>query len=102
MFARVARYEVPQDRLEQAVAAFGEAGKAIEHLDGFAGGYVLVDNEDGRTMTITLWANAAALENSERAARNARHQAAETAGGSVLSVEKFEVAQELAAAPSST
>jgi heme-degrading monooxygenase HmoA len=102
VFARVARYEVPQDRLEQAVAAFGEAGKEIEHLDGFAGGYVLVDNEDGRTMTITLWENTAALENSERAARNARQQAAETAGGSVLSVEKFEVAQELAAATSST
>lgn len=99
MFARVARYEVPQDRLEQAVAAFGEAGKEIEHLDGFAGGYVLVDHEDGRTMTITLWENNAALENSERAARGARQAAADAGGGSVLSVEKFEVAQELAATP---
>ena len=97
MFARVARYEVPQDRLEQAVAAFGEAGKAIEHLDGFAGGYVLVDYEDGRTMTITLWANAAALENSERSAGKLRREAASAVGGTVLSVEKFEIAQELTA-----
>ena len=65
MFARVARYEVPGDQLEQAVAAFGEAGKQIEHLEGFAGGYVLMDEEDGRTMTLTLWENAVALENSE-------------------------------------
>jgi heme-degrading monooxygenase HmoA len=100
VFARVARYEVPGDQLEQAVAAFGEAGKQVEHLEGFAGGYVLVDEEDGRTMTLTLWENAVALENSERHARNLRREAAESAGGSVLSVEKFEVAQELAAQPS--
>jgi heme-degrading monooxygenase HmoA len=100
VFARVARYEVPRDRLAQAVAAFGEAGREIEHLEGFAGGYVLVDEEDGRTMTITIWQNAATLENSERAARAARQAAADAAGGTVLSVEKFEVAQELVAQPS--
>lgn len=100
MFARVARYEVPGDQLEQAVAAFGEAGKQIEHLEGFAGGYVLMDEEDGRTMTLTLWENAVALENSERHARNLRREAAESVGGAVLSVEKFEVAQELVAQPS--
>jgi heme-degrading monooxygenase HmoA len=100
VFARVARYEVPQNQLEEAVVAFGEAGAQVEQLDGFAGGYVLIDREDGRTMTITLWENAVVLENSERAARNIRHEAAEKVSGSVLSVEKFEVAQELAAQPS--
>ena len=97
MVARVARYEVPQDRIDDAVAAFGEAGAQIENLHGFAGGYVLIDQDDGRTMTITLWENSAAMENSEGAAGRMRRQAAQTAGGSVLSVEKFEVAQELAA-----
>jgi heme-degrading monooxygenase HmoA len=101
VFARVARYEVPQDRLDDAVNAFGEAGRQIESLDGFAGGYVLVDAEDGRTMTLTLWENAVALENSERNAGKLRREAAESAGGTVLSVEKFEVAQELVAHPSS-
>ena len=100
MFARVARYEVPGDQLEQAVAAFGEAGKQIEDLDGFAGGYVLVDEEDGRTMTLTLWENTVALENSERHAGKLRREAAESAGGTVLSVEKFEVARKLVAQPS--
>jgi heme-degrading monooxygenase HmoA len=97
MVARVARYEVPQDRIDDAVAAFGEAGAQIENLDGFAGGYVLIDREDGRTMTVTLWNNSAAMENSESTAGRIRRQAANDAGGSVLSVEKFEVAQELAA-----
>jgi heme-degrading monooxygenase HmoA len=97
MLARVARYEVASDRIGDAVTAFGQAARQVEALDGFAGGYVLVDHEDGRTMTVTLWENFAALENSERAAGKARREAASAVGGSVLSVEKFEVAQELSA-----
>jgi heme-degrading monooxygenase HmoA len=96
MLARVARYEVPEDRLEEAVAAFGEAAGQIEQLTGFGGGYILVNYEEGRTMTLTLWENTAALENSEREAGRIRRQAANSVGGSVLSVEKFEVAHELA------
>jgi hypothetical protein len=46
---------------------------------------------------VTLWDNFAALENSERVAGKARREAATSVGGTVLSVEKFEVAQELAA-----
>ena len=97
MQARVARYEVGTDRIQDAIDAFGDAGKEIEQLDGFAGGYVLVDHEDGRTMTLTLWENDAALEESEKTARAARNKASEDVGGSVLSVEKFEVAHELQA-----
>jgi heme-degrading monooxygenase HmoA len=99
MLARVARYEVASDRIQDAIDAFGEAAKEIERLDGFAGGYVLVDYEDSRTMTVTLWENDAALEQSESTARSARNRAAEEVDGSVLSVEKFEVAQELVARP---
>ena len=97
MLARVARYEVDSSRIDDAISAFGESVKEIEGLEGFAGGYILVDHEDGRTMTLTLWDNFATLENSERAAGKARREAATAVGGSVLSVEKFEVAQELAA-----
>lgn len=81
--------------------AFGEAAKQVEQLDGFAGGYVLVDPEDGRTMTVTLWENAVLLESSERVAGNARRAAAAAVDGSVLSVEKFEVAQQLSGSSSS-
>jgi len=95
MLARVARYEVAFDRIDEAVTAFGDAAREIEGLDGFAGGFVLVDHEDGRTMTLTLWDNLAALENSERVAGKVRREAASAVGGTVLSVEKFEVAQEL-------
>ena len=100
MLARVARYEVRSEQIDAAVQAFGEAAKQIEQLDGFAGGYVLVDPEDGRTMTVTLWENAGMLENSERVAGKARREAAEAVDGSVLSVEKFEVARELSGSSS--
>jgi heme-degrading monooxygenase HmoA len=95
MLARVARYEVPEDQIGNAADAFAQAATEIEQLEGFAGGYVLVDLEDGRTMTVTLWDNPAALENSERKASVARREAAGSVGGSVLSVEKFEVAHQL-------
>jgi heme-degrading monooxygenase HmoA len=95
MLARVARYEFDPARIDAAVQAFAEAAVEIEQLQGFAGGYVLVDPEDGRTMTVTLWENTAVLENSEHVAGRARRRAAESVGGSVLSVEKFEVTQEL-------
>jgi len=101
MLARVARYEVASERIDDAVDSFGQAAEAIQAMDGFAGGYVLVDHEDGRTMTITLWSNLATLESSESKARSARNEAASAVGGQVLSVEKFEVAQELNARPSS-
>ena len=95
MLARVARYEVYPARIDAAVQAFAAAAGEVEQLQGFAGGYVLVDPEDGRTMTVTLWENAAVLENSESVAGRARRRAAEAVDGTVLSVEKFEVAQEL-------
>ncbi len=95
MLARVARYEVEAERIDDAVRVFGEAATEIEGLAGFAGGFVFADQEDGRTMTVTLWDNAAALENSEPTAGRARRKAAEAVGGSVLSVEKFEVAHKL-------
>jgi heme-degrading monooxygenase HmoA len=95
MLARVARYEFAAGRIDAAVQAFAEAATKVEQLDGFAGGYVLVDPEDGRTMTVTLWENAAVLENSERVARNARQEAAAAVDGEVLSVEKFEVTREM-------
>ena len=95
MLARISRYEVGRNSISDAAEAFGEAAQGIETLEGFAGGYVLVDYEDGRTMTVTLWDNHAALEQSESVARGLRNSAAEAVGWSELSVEKFDVAREL-------
>jgi heme-degrading monooxygenase HmoA len=93
--ARVARYEIPPDRTNDAADAFGAAAGEIEQLDGFGGGYVLIDHENARTMTVTLWSNLATLENSEHEAGGLRRAAAASVGGSVISVESYDVAHEL-------
>ena len=38
-----------------AIESFREAGREIAELDGFHGGHVLVDHDDGTLMTLTLW-----------------------------------------------
>jgi heme-degrading monooxygenase HmoA len=100
VFARVSRYEVAPERIDEAVQAFGRAAAEIEKLDGFHSGYVLVDPGDARTMTVTFWVNRAAVESSEKRARELRQQAAHDVDGAVLSVELFDVAQELTPAQS--
>ena len=45
MLARVARYEVPPDRCDEAVEALAESAKEIADMDGFQNGYVFVDSK---------------------------------------------------------
>jgi heme-degrading monooxygenase HmoA len=93
--ARVVRYEIPPNRTDDAADAFGAAAGEIEQLNGFVGGYVLIDHEGARTMTVTLWNNLATLENSEHEAGRLRRAAAASVDGSVISVERYDVAHEL-------
>ena len=43
MFARVARYRYPEDRVEEAVEAFRAASNELRAIEGNAGGYLLMD-----------------------------------------------------------
>jgi heme-degrading monooxygenase HmoA len=95
MYARVARYEVPPERLEAAAESFREAGAGLAQLDGFEGGYLLVDDEDGSLLTMTLWRSRTALESSETRASLLRGRAAQAVEGAVQSVRCYEVASEL-------
>src|SRR5437762_11354177 len=94
MFARVATYEVPEERLSEAVEGFRKAAGRVQELDGLETGYVLVD-EEGKVMTVTIWSNRSTLEASETRASIARQTAARDAGAEIRSVECFEVAGEL-------
>jgi heme-degrading monooxygenase HmoA len=91
MFARVSRYEVEPDRIDDAIEGFREASDALGQLDGALGGYLLVDPETGNSITITLWESRAALEGSDTKAASLRRNAMEASGGSVQSVEKYDV-----------
>lgn len=94
MYARVARYEVPQERIEDAVESFRDASKKVQALDGFEDGYVLID-EGGNVMTMTLWTSRTALETSETRAGLARQTAARAVDGEVKSVEEYEVYEQI-------
>jgi heme-degrading monooxygenase HmoA len=102
MFARVARYDVEPDRTGEAIEAFREGVQQLEGLNGLKGGYVLADWEDGVIMSMTLWENRAAMDESEPKAAAIRQEAAKAVDGTVVSVHNLDVPIEIGAAVSST
>ncbi len=97
MFARVARYEVDPDRTQEAIDAFHDAVTQLEGTPGLEGGYVFVDYEDGAIMSMTLWENRSALDESERKASGLRQDAAKRVDGRIVSVQSLDVAIEIGA-----
>ena len=97
MYARLARYEVPDGRAEDAVRAFEEAARDLEGLNGLQGGYVLRDADTGGIVTMTLWEHRALMESSEVRAARLRQRAVRRVEGSVASVQCLEVEVEIAA-----
>jgi len=91
MQARVARYEVPPDRCDDAVKAFLDSAREIADMDGFGQGYILVDSETGIALSLTLWDNHAAFETSATKAALARRRAVDAVDGEVEWVQTFDV-----------
>ena len=102
MFARVARYEVAPERMDEAVEAFRGAVTEITGMEGLTGGSVLTDAEDGVIISLTYWESRAAMEDSEVKAAGLRQQAAQRVDGSVVSVHCLEVVAEIGAAAPAT
>ena len=94
MWARVARYEVEPERIDQAVEGFEAAAEGLADLRGTRGGFLLVDRNDGSALTVTLWEDYDSLCASEVAAAGLRRQAMEQAQGAIAAVSLYEVAAE--------
>ena len=92
MFARVARYHIPEARFGEVVPAFRDAVEQVREIDGNKGGYLLIDRDNATAMTITLWDNQAAMEASEVAASRLRSEAINAVEGEIQRVESCEVA----------
>jgi heme-degrading monooxygenase HmoA len=99
VFARIARYDVDEERMDAAAEAFREAASQLASLAGFQGGYVLTAREDGVIMTLTLWESRSAMETSEIRAARLRQEATRQVDGSVTSVQCFEVAVDIGGPP---
>ena len=92
MYARVARYEIPTERIGEAEGTFQQAIDEIRTMTGASGAYLLVSTDSGRVLTMTLWENQAAMEASRVPASQLRSRAAGTLDGNVVSAEEYEVA----------
>jgi len=97
MFARIARYEIDADRVNETVESFREASTQLVELHGYTSGYMLVDRENGGFATLTVWDNRRSMEDSRTRAGMLRQQAVKH--GSVISVSEYEIAFDFPARP---
>lgn len=95
MHARLARYAIETDKIDEAVESFREAGRELAALEGFKGGHLLVDSDEGSLLTLTLWEDRAAMDRSEVRAASLRQRALRTVEGEVQAVTCYEVPFEL-------
>jgi heme-degrading monooxygenase HmoA len=93
--ARVARYAIEPDKIVDALDGFRDAGRELSELDGYKGGHILVDYDEGTLLTFTLWENRAAIDKSDVRAASLRQQAVRSVDGEVQSVTCYEVPFEL-------
>ncbi len=91
MHARLARYAIEPDKIDDAVESFREAGRELAQLEGYEGGHLLVDNDEGSLLTLTLWKDRAAMDRSEVRAAGLRQRAVRTVDGEVQAVTCYEV-----------
>lgn len=98
MHARVVTFQGKPEQIEAAIRSFREqAVPAVKTMAGFKGGYMLVDRKSGKGYSFALWESEDALRASEDAANKIRGQVAQAAGGTIVSVERFEVPVEIEA-----
>jgi heme-degrading monooxygenase HmoA len=93
VFARVSTFTGTSDEVDEAIRqAREDLVPRLEQLDGFRGGYVLVDRQNGKTLAVTLWESEEAMRASEEEANTLRSEAAEALGTQMVGVERYEVA----------
>jgi heme-degrading monooxygenase HmoA len=92
VFARVSEVEARPERLDEMHR------EGVEHIlpalkmqEGFNGGLVLADRQGGKVLVVTLWESEQAMDATEEAAHWLGAFGAETAGGMLKSVERYEV-----------
>jgi heme-degrading monooxygenase HmoA len=92
MHSRVARYKIPEEKIDEAIAAFEQAVEELRGISGSRGGYLLIDRENCTGLTVTFWEDRAALDASEVQASRLRSQAIGPLGGEITAVDRCEVA----------
>jgi heme-degrading monooxygenase HmoA len=89
MHARVSTYT---GEAEALLDGFQAATEPLENIEGFSQAYFLVDRANSKAMSITIWESEDALVASAARADELRKGATEPSGGTIESVEHYEVA----------
>ena len=93
MFARVSTYRAAgaDAGADKMLEGFESVVDPLEQMDGFSHAYFLVDRDSGKAMSITVWESEQALSASVAKADELRKQGTETGGGSIESVEHYQI-----------
>jgi hypothetical protein len=92
VYARVVSADLREADVERFVRAVNDQViPRLRDLQGFKGGYWLVDHETGRGLGVTLFESKAALDATEEQANRIREEASRNAGLTVPSFEHYEV-----------
>jgi heme-degrading monooxygenase HmoA len=92
LFARATRIKSSSEQLEaRMLLTREELIAAASKLDGFEGGVWLVDREASRFLSVTFWQSEEQLRESEEPIGRLRELAMIKVGGTVESVERYEV-----------
>ena len=92
MYARVNTIEGSPDRMDDAERHMQEQTlPQLRQMEGFQGFVALGDRQSGKVIGVTFWESEEALRATEPAASSVRSGVAEAAGGTVASVEQYEV-----------
>jgi hypothetical protein len=92
MYARLTTIEAPPDRMDDAARYVQEQVlPQLQQLDGFTGFIAIRDRGSGRVRGLALWESEEALRATDETAARIRGGVVEATGGTVASVENYEV-----------
>jgi heme-degrading monooxygenase HmoA len=93
VFAQVWTFTGTSDELDEATRQARENMlPRTQQLDGFKGAYFLIDRQNGKSLTVTLWESEEAMRASEEATNSLRSELADALGTQMVGVERYEVA----------
>ena len=92
MYARVNAIEGSPDRMDDAERHIHEQTlPQLRQMEGFEGFVALGDRQSGKVLGVAFWESEKALRATEAALSSVRSGATEAAGGTLASVERYEV-----------
>ncbi len=92
MFARMSTLEGPPDQIDEGLRYVREQVlPLLQQQDGFTGFIALADRQSGKVIGVSLWESEQAMQASEEAGDRTRSDSAQTVGGTVEGVERYEV-----------